>query len=43
MFTYEKNANLHMNITAQFLDASESFLPNYGFQDNIPDVLLEGF
>jgi len=43
MFTYEKIANLHMNITAQFLDSSESFLPSYSFQDNIPDVLLEGF
>lgn len=43
MFTYEKIANLHMNITTQFLDSSESFLSNYSFQDNIPDVLLEGF
>lgn len=32
-----------MNITTQFLDSSESFLSNYSFQDNIPDVLLEGF
>lgn len=32
-----------MNIMAQFLDSSESFLPNYSFQDNILDVLLEEF
>lgn len=29
-----------MNITAQFFHASESFLPNYSFQDNILDVLV---